>query len=302
MALTALLNLVDTLNPATAQTQGAATLQAAPAAQPLAQTAPNLANANSAEPQDLFVSSNQDPVAQATADAAGLFTVAQPAAFTPAAGALLAQPNTLGGANPTPAVAATDAPQAPAPATGAGNATGAVAAEANAAGNNVATAAGANATAANTAETTPADANPAANNAATGGAVGTNATAPNATGTAGTGAAAGTNTATPIANATTANATASTSAGTATVQDQLQALNSALEALGLSAADISQIDRIATQSNDFSPTAYSSLAYQLIAQAQNAAPPTTLTAANAATGGAPAGAAPGATTVKTAAG
>ena len=45
-------------------------------------------------------------------------------------------------------------------------------------------------------------------------------------------------------------------------------------ALGLSAADIQQIDQVASLINDFNPTAFASLAYQLESQAQNSAGPT----------------------------
>jgi hypothetical protein len=65
---------------------------------------------------------------------------------------------------------------------------------------------------------------------------------------------------------------ASTSGGVAK-QTQLDSLNNALAALGLSAADIQQIDQVASLTNDYSPTAFTSLAYQLEAQAQNAATP-----------------------------
>lgn len=62
-------------------------------------------------------------------------------------------------------------------------------------------------------------------------------------------------------------------------QSQLQSLNRSLANLGLSAADISIIDRIASLIQDFNPTAFSSLVYQLegLAKANppaNTAPPT----------------------------
>ncbi len=70
------------------------------------------------------------------------------------------------------------------------------------------------------------------------------------------------------------SASTSTAAGSVAQQTQLETLNNALAALGLSAADIQQIDQVASLTNDFSPTAFTSLAYQLEAQAQNSAAPT----------------------------
>jgi hypothetical protein len=63
--------------------------------------------------------------------------------------------------------------------------------------------------------------------------------------------------ATPVAQA------ATTAVGTTTnVQNQIQSLNTALAALGLSNYDIEQIDRIATVIQNFSPTAYTDLVDQ----------------------------------------
>jgi hypothetical protein len=56
-------------------------------------------------------------------------------------------------------------------------------------------------------------------------------------------------------------------------QTQLQALNNALAAIGLSAADIREVDRVASLINDFNPAAFTSLAYQLEAQPQYPAQP-----------------------------
>ena len=67
--------------------------------------------------------------------------------------------------------------------------------------------------------------------------------------------------------------TASAAPGSVSQQTQLNTLNNALAALGLSAADIRQIDRVASLINDFNPTAFTSLAYQLEAQAQNSTAP-----------------------------
>ena len=58
-----------------------------------------------------------------------------------------------------------------------------------------------------------------------------------------------------------------------TVQDQLQTLNIALAALGLSNADIQSLDRIASVVKDFNPVAYRNLVFQLQELAQQAAPP-----------------------------
>jgi hypothetical protein len=66
---------------------------------------------------------------------------------------------------------------------------------------------------------------------------------------------------------------AATVAGTAGVQGQLQTLNKALEALGLS-------DQIASLTNDFNPTAFTSLVYQLEAQGRITASPAAAAPAN----------------------
>ena len=54
-------------------------------------------------------------------------------------------------------------------------------------------------------------------------------------------------------------------------QSQLQALNNALAALGLPAADLTIIDRIASLIQDFNPAAFTSLVYQLEALANTQA-------------------------------
>jgi hypothetical protein len=89
----------------------------------------------------------------------------------------------------------------------------------------------------------------------------------------------------PITNFTPA-ATALAAASTATsnlavTQRQLQALNQALAALGLSSQDIQQLDRIASIINDFNPSAFTALAYQLEVLAQQVAPQAAATSANA---------------------
>jgi len=75
------------------------------------------------------------------------------------------------------------------------------------------------------------------------------------------------------ADSTSTAVTTSTATGSVAQQTQLNTLNNALAALGLSAADIQQIDRVASLINDFNPTAFTSLAYQLEAQAQNSTGP-----------------------------
>lgn len=78
------------------------------------------------------------------------------------------------------------------------------------------------------------------------------------------------------ATANTLNADANAATG-ASSQERLQTLNTALDGLGLSNANISKIDRIADLTNDFNPEAFSILAHQLLAQQvpQDAAATTT---------------------------
>ncbi len=81
-------------------------------------------------------------------------------------------------------------------------------------------------------------------------------------------------TAVTLRNSTPANAeqgATSTAAAAANVQVQIQALNAALPALGLSNAEIQQIDRIASLIHDFNPAAYTNLVNQFEALAQQAA-------------------------------
>ena len=75
----------------------------------------------------------------------------------------------------------------------------------------------------------------------------------------------------PDSATSTSSSSSSVAPGSIAQQTQLNTLNNALAALGLSAADIQQIDRVASLINDFNPTAFTSLAYQLEAQAQNSA-------------------------------
>jgi hypothetical protein len=71
-------------------------------------------------------------------------------------------------------------------------------------------------------------------------------------------------------NAANSNAAATAAAGPLATQQQLQALNTALAALGLTPQEIQQLDQIASVINDLNPTAFTSLANQLeqLAQAQ----------------------------------
>jgi hypothetical protein len=66
---------------------------------------------------------------------------------------------------------------------------------------------------------------------------------------------------------------ASSAAAAANAQLQIQSLNAALPALGLTNAEINQIDRIASVVQNFNPAAYASLVTQFEALAQPAAPP-----------------------------
>jgi hypothetical protein len=55
-------------------------------------------------------------------------------------------------------------------------------------------------------------------------------------------------------------------------QQQLQALNLALTASGLSPQGIQELDQIASVTQDYNPSAYTTQAYQLEALAQQTAP------------------------------
>lgn len=71
-------------------------------------------------------------------------------------------------------------------------------------------------------------------------------------------------------------ATASTTS-LAAAQEQLQSLNLALAALGLSTQDIRQLDQIASIRNNYNPSAYTAQAYQLEVLAQKAPAQTVVT-------------------------
>jgi len=89
-------------------------------------------------------------------------------------------------------------------------------------------------------------------------------------------------------------APATTATTAISVQDKLQALNTALAALGLSKSDIQSLDRVASIVKDFSPVAYKNLVFQLQTLAQQSAPQAaanvgdTVTATNGATSNGPA--------------
>lgn len=68
-------------------------------------------------------------------------------------------------------------------------------------------------------------------------------------------------------------ASTSVAPGSVSQQTQLNTLNNALAALGLSTADIQEIDQIASLTSDFNPSAFTTLAYQLEAQSQNTTGP-----------------------------
>ncbi len=87
----------------------------------------------------------------------------------------------------------------------------------------------------------------------------------------------------PAAQAATAN-----QAATSKEQQQIQALNAALPAFGLSKEEIQEIDRLATQIQNFNPAAYTDLVNQFEAQARQLPqqnPPNAIPAAAKARGG-----------------
>ena len=73
-----------------------------------------------------------------------------------------------------------------------------------------------------------------------------------------------------VAGAPASQTAALATAGNTDVQSQVQALNNALAALGLSRYDIQQIDRIATVIQNFNPSAYTDLVNQFQERAQPA--------------------------------
>jgi hypothetical protein len=78
-------------------------------------------------------------------------------------------------------------------------------------------------------------------------------------------------------------APATTATTAISVQDKLQALNTALAALGLSKSDIQSLDRVASIVKDFNPVAYKNLVFQLQTLAQQAAPQAAINVGDTAT-------------------
>jgi hypothetical protein len=82
-----------------------------------------------------------------------------------------------------------------------------------------------------------------------------------------------------------AQVAAAKAAATTNVQEQIQALNAALPALGLTKEEIQEIDRFAKQIQNFNPAAYSNLIHQFETQAHQVMEQGTANAAaNASTG------------------
>jgi hypothetical protein len=249
MATTGLVNLAESLLNQTATAQE---LQALPATNGTGTATAGAVNTQAI--LDEFVPSSQTGAANATAEAAGLFTAAQIPLFTAAANSLLSQ-STPAQTNPAVAPGNTVAPLVP-PLVSLLEGTAQIPIQ--------------------TVATTPAPA-AAIPTAATlavavaGVQAGTNGNAtaanvaPVATPQQPAAPAAATNSASAIGAATTA------AAGTLANQAQLQTLNNSLAALGLSTSAIQTVDQIANAINDFNPDAYSSLVYQLEAAAQAAA-------------------------------
>jgi hypothetical protein len=229
MALTGLVNLTEQfLNQIAAQTQNTTAAS---------NNTVSSTQSENGEPVDQFTPSTQN--VQTAAQAAGLFTVSQFALFSAAAGLLLTQAD-------TPATSQTNN-------TGENNTTNpfttttALAALPN---NPVGTAFALLPAAVNSTEDTNTN-----TNAAQGRAVANNSEQANAAVQAS--AAANISTAAPTTN------TGTSPAGSPAVQNQLQSLNSALAALGLNATEIQEIDQIASLIQDFNPSVFTSLAYQL---------------------------------------
>ena len=207
--------------------------------------------------EDQFTPSAQSNQGQASAQAAGLFSVARYSFFSAAADFLLGQ-------NAAPQTNSQSAPAAPA--TDANVPTAQTALTPTASPQTQALAALVQAPAtANVGPNIAANTAPAANTATSAANTSNVQTAP-----------------TPTTAAAPAAATATTaSPNSASTQEELQALNTSLEALGLSPQDIQQLDQIASIINDYNPTAFTSLAYQLEALSQQTAQPTTANAATA---------------------
>ncbi len=185
--------------------------------------------------EDQFTPSPQNGQAQNSAQDAGLFSVTRVSFFSAAAEFLLGQTTAPAANQPTPAnFAATANPPAPL--------------NTNANARAVPTAPAANTAAlAALAQTAPAASN-------------------------GTNVANSAVTQQPVVPITAATTPTAATSNLAITQRQLQGLNQALAALGLSQQDIQQLDRIASIINDFNPSAFTALAYQLEVLAQQVAP------------------------------
>jgi hypothetical protein len=232
-------------------------------AQPSALPAnPAVTSGTAALPKDQFVPSSLSETTDATAHAAGLFTVSKSASSS-ASSDLLSTPS---GASSAQASSPTKT--------------------------NLATAAiGANVATGDTATSA---------SSSNAGALSGSALPPTAAATSDSAAVTGSSASSDSAQAASTPATTSSSAapsGSVTTQTQLDSLNNALQALGLSAADIQQVDQVAQLTNDFSPTSFTSLVYQLEALARNSSPQTqSPPAANASTSSNNAAAQPAAAT------
>jgi hypothetical protein len=234
-----IVNLAERLlNQAQAEEHATPNLPSPPQRTSSASTSPNSASASSPSTSDEFTASTPTTASDASAQAAGLFSVRTLSLFTAAANFIL-------GTNTTTANAGKSAPPAAAPATP--------------------TAATPSAT------TTPAAATLAAATIATAPAVATTpAPVPPPAPAANT-------------DTTTAAPPAETVASTfippptltqvADTNSQLQSLNDSLAALGLSQSDITVIDRVASAFQDYNPTTYTDLVYQLEGLAQTQSSP-----------------------------
>ena len=255
MALTGIVNLADRLvNQSQPQTEQSSADSTPTTAQGSSTSKSSAASVASTTAADEFTSSAQTPAAGATAQAAGLFSVATFSLFTAAAKFLLGDSGSGSSAAP--------AAKSPAVATAA---------------NSTIDPSAQNATSVPSSGNSPAIATPTnANNApALATASPVNSTASNLPFS--------TSSATPGTTAL-ALIPPSSVAQSASVNSELQSLNTALSALGLPQSDIAVIDRIAALLKDFSPAAYSDLLHQFetLAQSQLApaatAPPATTSA------------------------
>lgn len=268
MALTGIVNLADRLvNQSQPQTEQSSADSTQTTSQVSSSSKSSAAPVASATAADEFTSSAQTPAAGATAQAAGLFSVATFSLFTAAAKFLLGDSGSGSSAAPAAksAPVASDA-QSPAIATAASptvNLSAQNTTSAPSSGNSPAIASPANADNTPALATTPANSTP--------------SNLPFS--------------ATPTTSGTTALALIppSSVAQSASVNSELQSLNTALSALGLPQSDIAVIDRIAALLKDFSPAAYSDLLHQFetlaqsqLAPAATAPPPATSATAAAA--------------------